>query len=126
MDAVRVCVERYLNDKSLGPIACVFEIPFDPSPRDPVDPLKVLSDDRLVVRQFSSPCLFRQLGTAGLYLQVSDNRPNPTGQAGLLRSVDRGRPEVSAIWSKRCHQPLANPRATWRSCPHPLGEKRFR
>jgi hypothetical protein len=34
--------------------------------------------------------------------------PNRTGQAGLLRSVVRGRPEVSAIWSKRCDQPEAD------------------
>jgi hypothetical protein len=108
MDAVRVCVKRDLNDKSLGPIACVFEIPFDPSPRDPIYPLEVLSDDRLVVCQFSSPCLFRQLGAAGWYLQVSDNRPNHTGRAGLLMSVDRGGPEVSGIWSTPCDQPLTD------------------
>jgi hypothetical protein len=39
-------------------------------------------------------------------LVMSGFRPNLTGQAGLLRFVDRGRPEVSAIWSKRCDQPL--------------------
>jgi hypothetical protein len=39
---------------------------------------------------------------------MSGFRPNLTGQEGLLRSVDRGRPEVSAIWSKRYDQPLTD------------------
>jgi hypothetical protein len=38
---------------------------------------------------------------------MSGIRPNLTGQAGLLRSVDRGRPEVSAIWSTRRDQQVA-------------------
>jgi hypothetical protein len=35
-------------------------------------------------------------------------RPNRTGRAGLLMSVDRGRPEVSAIRSTRRDQPLTD------------------
>ena len=35
------------------------------------------------------------------------NSPNRTGQAGSLMSVDRGRPEVSAIRSNRRDQPVA-------------------
>ena len=38
-------------------------------------------------------------------LAMSGFRPNRTGQAGLLMSVDRGRPEVSGIRSNRREQP---------------------
>jgi hypothetical protein len=39
---------------------------------------------------------------------MSGIRPNRTVQAGLLMSVDRGRPEVSAIRSNRRDQPLTD------------------
>jgi hypothetical protein len=34
------------------------------------------------------------------------NSPEPDGQAGLLMSIDQGRPEVSVIRSNRRDQPL--------------------
>jgi hypothetical protein len=39
---------------------------------------------------------------------MSAIRPNRTGRAGLLMSVDRGRPEVSGIRSTRRDQPLTD------------------
>jgi len=45
--------------------------------------------------------------------RLSAVRPNRTGQADLLKSVDRGRPEVSATWSKRRDQPEADSTPLW-------------
>jgi hypothetical protein len=39
---------------------------------------------------------------------MSGIRPNRTGLAGLLMSVDRGRPEVSAMRSNRRDQPITD------------------